>query len=107
MLRIYIKLCFFHKDHLEELIVYNYNNYILYNKTLKFRFFTDFPSLQRLGVDYNTISMQASLPPNLYLIAIQHCSLFKSADMLLYLAKHLVVEAIQFNNINRGTATFF
>jgi hypothetical protein len=96
-----------HKDHLEELVVHDHDHRIPYDETPKFGSFADFPSLQRLGVDCNTISVQASLPPNLRSIAIRHCSSSKSADVLLYLARHPVVEAIQFDDIDGGAATFF
>lgn len=96
-----------HKDHLGELVVQDHDHRIPYDETPKFGSFADFPSLQRLGVDCNTISVQASLPPNLRSIAIRHCSSFKSADVLLYLASHQLVEAIQFDDADGGAATFF
>jgi hypothetical protein len=57
-------------------------------------------------VDCNTISVQASLPPNLRSIAIRHCTSSKSADVLLYVASHPLVEAIQFYEVDGGAATF-
>jgi hypothetical protein len=96
-----------HKDHLEEPLVQDHDYRIPYDETPKFGSFADFPSLQRLGVDCNTISVQASLPPNLCSIAIRRCSSSKSADVLLYLASHPVVEAIQFDDVDGGAATFF
>jgi hypothetical protein len=96
-----------HKDHLEELVVQDHDYCIPYDETPKFGSFADFPSLQRLGMDCNTISLQASLPPNLRSIAIRHCSSSKSADVLLYLASHPVVEVVQFDDVDGGAATFF
>ncbi|KAH1959778.1 hypothetical protein KXV90_006745 [Aspergillus fumigatus] len=61
-----------------------------YDETPKFGSFADFYSLQRLGVD-----------------SIRHCSSYKSADVLLYLASHPLVEAIQFDDVDGGAATFF
>lgn len=96
-----------HKDHLGELVMQDHDYRMRYDETPKFGSFADFYSLQRLGVDCNTITMQASLPPNLRSIAIRHCSSYKSADVLLYLASHPLVEAIQFDDVDGGAATFF
>lgn len=96
-----------HKDHLEELLVQNHDYQIPYDETPKFGSFGDFPALQRLGVECNTLSVKASLPPSLRSIAIQHCSSFKSVDVLLYLARHPSVEAIQFDESDGGTAIYF
>ena len=90
----YIWSSAFSQDYLGELVVQDHGYRIPYNETPKFGSFADFPSLQRLGVDCNTLSVQASLPPNLCLIAIQHCSSYKSVDVLLCLASHLLVEVI-------------
>jgi hypothetical protein len=86
----------------------DYNYYFMqYNETPKFRSFGDFPALQRLGVEYNTLSVQASLLLLLHSVAIQHCRSSKSTDILLYLGSHQVLEAIQFNNTNGGATTIF
>jgi hypothetical protein len=51
--------------------------------------------------------VQASLPPSLRSVAIQHCGSSKSADVLLYLGSHPVLEVIQFNDADGGAATVF
>jgi hypothetical protein len=96
-----------HKGHLEELLVQDHDYFMQYDETPKFGSFSDFPALQRLGVECNTLSMQASLPPSLRSVAIRHCRSSKSADVLLYLGSHPVLEVIQFNDADGGAATFF
>jgi hypothetical protein len=97
----------FHKDHLGELVVQDHDYFIQYDETPKFGSFGDFPALQRLGVECNTLSVQASLPPSLRSVAIRHCTSSKSADVLLYLGSHPVLEAIQFDDADGGVATVF
>jgi hypothetical protein len=97
-----------HKDNPGELVVQDHGYRIPYDETPKFGSFGDFPALQRLGVDCNTLSVKASLPPSLRSIAIRHCnSSFKSIDVLLYLARHPSMEAIQFDESDWGTAISF
>jgi hypothetical protein len=97
-----------HKGHLEELLVQDHDYYFMqYDETPKFGSFGDFPALQRLGVECNTLSVQASLPPSLRSVAIRHCRSSKSADVLLYLGSHRVLEAIQFDDADGGAATVF
>jgi hypothetical protein len=96
-----------HKGHLEELLVQDHDYFIQYDETLKFGSFGDFPALQRLGVECNTLSVQASLLLLLCSVAIQHCRSSKSADVLLYLGSHPLLEAIQFDDADGGAATFF
>lgn len=84
----------------------DHDNVIQY-ETPKFGSFSDFPALQRLGVECNTLSVQASLPPSLRSVAIRHCTSSESADVLLYLGSHPVLEAIQFNEADGGAATVF
>jgi hypothetical protein len=74
--------------------VQDYDYFMQYDETLKFRSFSDFPALQRLGVECNTLLVQASLLLLLCLVAIQHCRSSKSVDVLLYLGSHWVLEAI-------------
>jgi hypothetical protein len=78
-----------------------------YDEIPKFGSFGDFPALQRLGVECNTLSVQASLPPSLRSVAIRHCTSSKSADVLRYLGSHPVLEAIQFDDADGGPATVF
>jgi hypothetical protein len=102
------KALLLHKGHLEELLVQDHNYYFMqYDETPKFGSFGNFPAPQRLGVECNTLSMQASLLPSLHSVAIQHCTSSESTDVLLYLGSHPVLEAIQFNDANGGAATFF
>jgi hypothetical protein len=96
-----------HKGHLEELLVQDHDYFMQYDETPKFGSFGDFPALQRLGVECNTLSVQASLPPSLRSVAIRHCRSSKSADVLLCLGSHPVLEAIQFDDADGGAATFF
>jgi hypothetical protein len=96
-----------HKDHLGELVVQDHDYRIPYDETPKFGSFGGFPTLQWLSVDCNTLSVKASLPPSLLSIAIRHCSSFKSIDVLLHLARHPSLEAIQFDEADGGTAIFF
>jgi hypothetical protein len=96
-----------HKGHLEELLVQDHDYFMQYDETPKFGSFGDFPALQRLGVECNTLSVQASLPPSLRSVAIRHCRASKSADVLLCLGSHPVLEAIQFDDADGGAATFF
>lgn len=96
-----------HKDHLGEFLVQDHDYRVSYDETPKFGSFGDFLALQRLGVDCNTLSVKASLPPSLRSIAIRHCSSFTSVDVLLYLARHPSVEAIQFDESDGGTAIYF
>lgn len=97
-----------HKGHLEELVVQDHDYFFVqYAETPKFGSFGDFPALQRLGVECNTLSVQASLPPSLRSVAIRHCTSSESADVLLYLGSHPVLEAIQFDEADGGAATVF
>lgn len=97
-----------HKGHLEELVVQDHDYFFIqYDETPKFGSFGDFPALQRLGVVCNTLAVQASLPPSLRSVAIWHCGSSKSADVLLRLGSHPVLEAIQFDDADGGPAAFF
>jgi hypothetical protein len=96
-----------HKDHLGELVMQDHDYRIPYDETPKFGSFGGFPTLQRLGMDCNPLSVEASLPPSLRSIAIRHCSSSESIDALLHLARHPSVEAIQFDEADGGTAIFF
>jgi hypothetical protein len=100
------KALLLHKGHLEELLVQD-DCILPYDEYPKFGSFGDFPALQRLGVECNTLSVQATLPPSLRSVAIRHCTSSKSADALLYLGSHPVLEAIQFDDADAGVATVF
>jgi hypothetical protein len=103
-----MKLCFYTKVTERNSSVQDHDYYFMqYDETPKFGSFGDFPALQRLGVECNTLSVQASLPPSLRSVAIRHCRSSKSADVLLYLGSHRVLEAIQFDDADGGPATFF
>jgi hypothetical protein len=96
-----------HKDHLEELVLEDLENRIAYCETPKFGSFGDFAALHRLGLECNTLSVQASLPPSLRSIAIRHCGSFEAADVLLHLACHPLLETIRFDQDDEGPAILF
>ena len=96
-----------HKETLKEIVVEDYFTQTEYNETPKFGSFEEFIALQKLSVESNALSRQVSLPLSLHSIAIKHCKSYEVIFVLLHLAKHSSVKAIQFDDADGGFALFF